>query len=354
MSVSPLDHPVISRLVGDETVAELFSVDADARAAKEFETALAIATAAHGCIPEDAGEVIAASLANFEPDLEQLAANTEKDGVIVPGLVAQMRAHIGGSYAEYLHFGATSQDVVDTSLVLGLRDALARIETELTEVVGALYTLEERFGTNTLMGVTRMQEALPITVGDRLTSWRAPLVRHLERIESIKPRLLVVQFGGAVGTLHKLGDKAEPVSARLAEELGLTVPEHTWHSQRDTIAEFASWLSLVTGGLGKMGQDLALMAQNAVGAARFSGGGGSSAMPGKQNPVGAEVLIALARFNATEVSAMHHALVHEQERSGAAWTLEWMVLPQMVVATSAALTRAKILLQSITMLGDAD
>ena len=159
----------------------------------------------------------------------------------------------------------------------------------------------------------------------------------------------MVQFGGAAGTLEKLGDKGPAVRAALAAKLGLgDAPQ--WHSQRDALAEFAGWLSLVTGSLGKFGQDIALMAQAGT-EIELSGGGGSSAMPHKQNPVKAEVLVALARFNATQLSGMHQALVHEQERSGAAWTLEWLLLPQMAVATAAALRLAAELAGQIESLG---
>ena len=162
-------------------------------------------------------------------------------------------------------------------------------------------------------------------------------------------RLLVVQFGGPAGTLEKLGDKAAAIRARLARQLGLTdAPQ--WHSQRDNLADFANWLSLVTGSLGKFGQDIALTALQG-GEIELSGGGGSSAMPHKQNPVAAEVLVALAQFNATQLAGMHHALVHEQERSGATWTLEWLLLPPMVVAMAAALRLASRLVGQIESLG---
>ncbi|TIW68692.1 MAG: 3-carboxy-cis,cis-muconate cycloisomerase, partial [Mesorhizobium sp.] len=162
-------------------------------------------------------------------------------------------------------------------------------------------------------------------------------------------RLLVVQFGGAAGTLDRLGDKAAPVRAALAAKLGLGDAAQ-WHSQRDALADFAGWLSLVTGSLGKFGQDIALMAQGGMDI-KLSAGGGSSAMPHKQNPVKAEALVALARFNATQLAGMHQALVHEQERSGAAWTLEWLILPQMVVATAGALRLAAELAGQIESLG---
>ena len=162
------------------------------------------------------------------------------------------------------------------------------------------------------------------------------------------PRLLVVQFGGAAGTLDALGDAGPQVRAALARELGLgDAPQ--WHSQRDTIADLAGWLSLVTGSLGKIGQDIALMAL--TGTIEIVGGGGSSAMPHKQNPVKAEILETLARFNAAQVGAIHQAMLHPLERSGAAWTLEWLVLPQMVVASAAALRLGIALIGEIRDMG---
>lgn len=201
------------------------------------------------------------------------------------------------------------------------------------------------------MGRTRMQAAIPITVSDRLRSWIEPLLDHKDRLEAMDRDLFAVQFGGAAGTLEKLGDRADDVRATLAEELDLAdFPQ--WHSQRSEVADFANALSLVTGSLGKFGQDIALMAQQGD-EIELAGGGGSSAMPHKQNPVAAEVLVALARFNATQLSGMHHALIHEQERSGAAWTLEWLIMPQMAGATAAALRLAGELVGNIRRLGRA-
>jgi 3-carboxy-cis,cis-muconate cycloisomerase len=200
-----------------------------------------------------------------------------------------------------------------------------------------------------LTGITRMQSALPIRVSDRIASWRRPLERHRGRLVEQGERLFVVQFGGAVGTLDRLGERAGDVRRALAAKLGLADGPQ-WHVQRDALAEFAGWLSLVTASLGKFGQDVALMA--AIGGEiELSGGGGSSAMPHKQNPVKAEALVALARFNAAQLSAVHGALVHEMERSGAAWTLEWLTLPQMAAATAGALRLAGELARQIESLG---
>ncbi|WP_192243567.1 3-carboxy-cis,cis-muconate cycloisomerase [Mesorhizobium silamurunense] len=349
MTVSPFDHPLLSGFLGDDEAARHFSVEADIAAMLAFERALAEAEAECGAIPHEAGAAIVKALAAFRPDTAKLRAGVAKDGVAVPELVRQIRAAAGAQHGEFVHFGATSQDVIDTSLVLRLRQAIDHIGLLLSENIVRLAGLKEEFGDRALTAMTRMQPAIPITAADRIASWRTPLERHQQRLKELSGRLLVVQFGGAAGTFDKLGDKAPAVRVALAAKLDLgDAPQ--WHSQRDALAEFAAWLSLVTGSLGKFGQDVALMAQ-AGADIELSGGGGSSAMPHKQNPVKAEALVALARFNATQLSGMHQALVHEQERSGAAWTLEWLILPQMVVATAAALRLAAELAGQIESLG---
>ena len=349
MTVSPFDHPLLSGLLGDEEAARHFSLEADIAAMLAFERTLAEAEAEHGVIPHDAAAAIAKALASFRPDTAKLRAGVARDGVVVPELVRQIRAAAGEQHGEFVHFGATSQDVIDTSLVLRLRQAVDHISLLLSENIVRLANIEQEFGGRALMAATRMQPAIPITVADRVASWRAPLERHQQRLADQSGRLLVVQFGGAAGTLDKLGDKGAAVRAALAAKLGIgDAPQ--WQSQRDALAEFAGWLSLVAGSLGKFGQDIALLAQAGTDIA-VSGGGSSSAMPHKQNPVKGEALVALARFNATQLAGMHQALVHEQERSGAAWTLEWLILPQMVVATAAALRLAAELAGQIESLG---
>lgn len=349
MSFSPFDHPILSGLLGDDETARHFSAAAEIEAMLAFERALAQAEADEGIIEGEAAAVVVAALNNFKPDMAALKAGVGQDGVVVPELVKQLRGAIGKPHDKAVHFGATSQDVIDTGLILRLKPVIAHLDAVLAEVIERLAVIEQRFGSRQLMGRTRMQAAIPITAADRVRSWREPLVRHRKRLDERRDELLVVQFGGAAGTLEKLGEKAAGVRAALAARLGLgDAPQ--WHSQRDRIADFANLLSLITGSLGKFGQDVALMAQ-AGGEVELKGGGGSSAMPHKQNPVAAEILVALARFNATQLSGMHQALVHEQERSGAAWTLEWLILPQMVAATAASLRQAQALSGQIEAIG---
>ncbi len=344
MSVSVFDHPWLAALLGDDEVARHFSAEAELRTMLEFEVALAMAEAELGIIPAEAAQAIAAVSSGFRPDPPALAAGSARDGMVVPEWVSQLRHAVGAPHASHVHFGATSQDVLDTSLILRLKPAIEILSTRLNDFDSRLAELARDHGARPLTGRTRMQRALPITWADKIAAWRAPITRHQKRLQELKPRLLVVQFGGPVGTLEKLGDKGPSVAAGLARQLDLAVPASAWHSARDTLAELAGWLSLLTGALGKIGADISLLAQNEVAEVTVKGAGQSSSIAHKQNPVLAEILVTLARFNATQVSAMHHALVHEQERSGAAWTLEWMILPQMTVATAAALARGTTLL----------
>ncbi len=349
MSLSPFEHPFLSGLFADSEIVELFSAKADIDAMMRFEMALAQAQAHAGVIPSTDAQGIVSGLSEFAASTTALRDAVARDGVVVPELVRQMRGAIGGQAAAKLHFGATSQDVIDTSLMLRLKAALDIIAARLGHVIDALDDLLQRDGGNVLTAYTRMQAAIPVTVADRVASWIAPLRRHLARLQQFALNGLVVQFGGAAGTLEKFADRADDVRKELALRLDLSETAQ-WHSQRDGIAELGNLLSLITGALGKFGQDVALMAE--LGSEiQLSGGGGSSAMPHKQNPVNAETLVALARFNAVQISALHQSLVHEQERSGAGWMLEWMTLPQMVAATGSALLIAGRLTAQIDRLG---
>jgi 3-carboxy-cis,cis-muconate cycloisomerase len=347
LSASPFDHPFLSGLLGDAEISAQFSAEADIDALLRFEIGLARAQATAGVIKAETAEAIERGLSEFTPDMATLRSGVARDGVVIPALVKAMRESVGKPHGEKVHFGATSQDAIDTSLALRLGDVLAVLEKRLRRVVAALRSLEAAQGGVEIMAHTRMQAAIPVTAARKIASWRLPLERHVERLVEVRRDVLVLTFGGAAGTLEKLGDKGSAVRERLADALGLRDVDHPRHSERDGQAALANWLSLVTGSLGKIGQDIALMAQNEVGEVKLAGGGGSSAMPHKQNPVGAEVLVTLARFNATLLAGMHQSLVHENERSGAAWTLEWMLLPQMAVATGAALRNAAALLDGL-------
>ncbi len=348
--ISAFDHPFLSGLLGDDEIACLLGAGADIAAMLRFEAALAEAQAGLGLIPAEAAAVIGDTLKSFQPNMAELGEATKTDGVVVPNLVRQIKLAVGEPHAVHVHFGTTSQDVVDSAFVLRLLPCLALLDQRLACLAEALAALSTSFGDRPLAAHTRMQPAIPIRAADRIENWRAPLLRHRKRLRILRRSIAVIQFGGAAGTLDMFGESSPVLRASLASRLGLA-DRRQWHSQRDRLADLAGWLSLVTGSLGKFGEDVALMAQAGV-AIELAGGGSSSAMPHKQNPVSAEMLVTLARFNAVQVSAVHHALLHEQERSGSAWTLEWLVIPLMLQAAGAATLTGLRLSSQIVRLGN--
>lgn len=344
------DHPWLGGLFTDPDMAALWSPDAQLAGMRAFEAAFSRALGRAGAPHAEAAAQV---IETMTFDMDDLRAGTGQDGVVVPRLVRQMKA-AAGEAAGTVHTGATSQDVIDTATAMAMRDTLALIDARLGTLAGALGAVTARLGDRPLMGRTRMQAATPITAADRIAPWLLPLSDHRARIAQARPRIARLQLGGASGDRADLGDRADAVAADMAITLGLKNPPRAWHAMRDGVAEFAGLLSLVSGTLGKMGQDIALMAQQGIGEIELSGGGTSSAMAHKQNPVLAELLVTLARFNAGQLALIHQSLVHEQERSGAAWALEWMVLPQMAQATGRALTAATALVDQIRRIGSPD
>ncbi|MBO6783758.1 MAG: 3-carboxy-cis,cis-muconate cycloisomerase [Alphaproteobacteria bacterium] len=343
MTADPFGAPSHGDLFADPEARELLSDARRVAAMVRVEAALARAQAACGVIPQESADTIAQAADGFEADAAALGKGTESAGVPVPSLVAQLRAAVGGDAATHVHWGATSQDILDTALVLVLRDVLERFDAQLARLADGLSAMAREHAGTLMLARTRLQQAAPTTFGLKVAGWRAPIVRHRERLAELRKRLLVVQLGGAAGTLAPLRGQGPDVRAALAKELGLSDAALPWHVQRDAVAELAGWLSLVTGSLGKMGLDVGLLAQSEVGEVRESGEagkGGSSTLPQKSNPVGSEVLVTLARYNAHQVGAMHSAMVQDGERSGAAWSLEWLVLPNMILAASGAFLHA--------------
>jgi len=221
-------------------------------------------------------------------------------------------------------------------------------EARLSALIARLDHLAQQSGDRPLMAHTRMQIALPTTWGAKLASWSDPLQRHLRAITAMRRSLLVIQLGGPVGDRGSFNGHGDAIAAGMARrlDLGLAAP---WHTTRDPIVALGNLLALISGSLGKLGADVTLLAQNEIAALRLEGGGGSSAMAHKSNPVNAEVLVALARYNGGLAGALQQAMVHENERSGAAWTLEWLTLPLMLVATGASLRLSNKLLQQLRL-----
>lgn len=354
MTDSLIDSNLYGGLFSDPEIAALFRDRAEIRAMLRVEGALARVQGRLGVIPAEAAERIAHVADSVEIDPARLAEGTARAGVPVPALVDVLREAIGGEAAGYVHWGATSQDIVDTATVLRLRTALELCDVRLDGLIRDLAGLAEAHRGTLMAGRTRAQQALPTTFGLKVAGWLAPLVRHRRRLAELRPRLFVVQFGGGAGTLAALGDRGLEVMLALADELDLGQPVAPWHTQRDGLGECAGWLSLVTGALGKIGQDIVLMAQSEVGelVEGGEGRGGSSTLPQKANPVAGEVLVTVARINAGLLANMHQALIQEHERGGAGWLSEWLTLPRMAALTGCALRHAGDLAARLEVRGD--
>ena len=280
---TPFDSVIFKPLFSDDEVATLLGDGAFVNALVRVEIALARAEARAGIIPEVAAERIA-EIEAARIDIARLAAGTARSGFPIIALVQELRKQAGADAAPFVHWGATTQDIMDTACVLQLRAITDVLRARLLEVIRSLAALAEAHRETVLAGRTHSQQALPITFGLKVAGWIAPLVRHMERLDEIQPRLMMVQFGGAAGTLAALANKGLMVIDELAKQLKLSAPLIAWHTQRDGLVEIAGWLSLVTGGLGKMAQDIILLAQTEVGEvaeSSESGRGGSSTMPQK-------------------------------------------------------------------------
>jgi 3-carboxy-cis,cis-muconate cycloisomerase len=346
MAALSFDSVLYSGLLSDEKTAHLLSDAAEISAMIRVEKALAVVQARLGIIPEeDAGRLVAALDAAFI-DPGALGEGMRRDGVAAPALVAELRSQIGAPFGQWLHWGATSQDLADLALVLRLQSVLDLFSARLDGLILALADLARAHRETLCLARTRSQQAAPTLFGLKAANWLQPLMRLRQRIDALRPRLLVVQFGGATGTLSALGGQGIAVMDAMADELGLAHAE-PWHGARDRIEEFASLVTSIATSLGRMGADFTLLAQSEVGEIGFAGAGGSSTLPQKQNPVLAEVLVSLGRFAAGQVGALHQAAIHVNERDGAAWTLEWLALPPLIGAAGSALARAGEALASL-------
>lgn len=334
---TPHDAPALyGQLLSDRECGWYLSDQAQIKAMLKVEGQLALAQADVGLIPQEAADAINQATQLLEPDLVALAAGVASAGVPVPALVKALKKTLSQDFARWVHFGATSQDIVDTALILNCRELIKIYRQRLLEAIRLCVQLAEAHRGTLIAGRTRTQQAIPMSFGLKVANWIAPLLRQFERLEELVPRLLKVQLGGAVGSLAAMGDGADAVVKNLADRLSLQNAP-SWHAQRDSLVEFSGWLAMTTGILGKMAEDWLRMAQTEVGELRFSNGGGSSTMPQKCNPVNAEIMVTMARQNAGLAGQMQQCMLHEHERSGYAWTQEWLLLPQMLMGTAVSL-----------------
>jgi 3-carboxy-cis,cis-muconate cycloisomerase len=341
-----LDSLLFRDAFGTAAMREVFSDFATVTRYAEVEVALAKAEARCGVIPAEAAAEIARRTDVAALDFALLKQETDNVGYPILPLVHQMVKQCGAA-GRYVHWGATTQDIMDTAVVLQIRAGLAVVEADIAALRGILADLSKRHRDTPMAGRTHLQQALPVTFGYKTAIWLAMFDRHAERLEQLKPRVLVGQFAGAAGTLASLGDKGFEVQRALCEELGLGVPVATWHVARDGFAEAVNFLALVTGSLGKIALDIMLMAATEFAEVYepfVKGRGASSTMPQKRNPISSELMLAAAKAVRQHAGLMVDAMVQDFERATGPWHAEWMAIPEAFVLTAGALHQAKFAL----------
>jgi 3-carboxy-cis,cis-muconate cycloisomerase len=326
-----------------EAITKLFSDSATLQAMLDFEAALARAEAVAGAIPSFAATAIAAQCRAELFNVEKLRDASALAGNVAIPLVHQLRDLVAAQNKEaanFVHWGATSQDLIDTGSILQLREAFRLILKDTDQLCAALAELADQHRATPIVGRTLMQQAVPTTLGMKFAGWLDALLRHRERLHETQHRCIVLQFGGAVGTLASLGSHAEAIAKNLSAELKLPLPQISWHGHRDRTAEIATTLGLLTGTLGKIARDIALHSQTEIAEMHEPaepGRGASSTMPHKHNPVACAAIISAAIRVPGLVSTSLAAMPQEYERGLGGWHAEWETLPEIVCLTAGAL-----------------
>jgi 3-carboxy-cis,cis-muconate cycloisomerase len=341
-----MDSILFRDAFGTQAMRSIFSDYALVKRYIDIEIALAKAQAYCGVIPVAEAEAIARECRIERIDFDHMRSETDIVGYPILPLVHQLVAMCGGA-GRYVHWGATTQDIMDTAVALQVRDALAIVNSDIIALREILADLARKHRDTPMAGRTHLQHALPITFGYKVTIWLAMFDRHQERLEQLLPRVAVVEFAGAAGTLASLGDKGFAVQQAMAEELGLSVPATTWHVARDGFAEAVNLLALVTGSLGKIALDIMMMASTEFAEVYepfVKGRGASSTMPQKRNPISSELMLAASKAVRQHAGLMVDALVQDFERATGPWHAEWIAIPESFILTAGALQQAKFAL----------
>ena len=344
MSINPADSQIFGTLYGTDEIRALFSDHAHLQFMLDVEAALARAESALGLVPAPVADAISRACRVENLRLDYIADSTRRVGYPVVALVKELGRVAGDEAARWIHFGATTQDILDTALVLQLKRAFTLVRRDLLALARTLAARAARFRDTPMAARTHLQHAVPTTFGLKCAVWASPLIAHLERLDQAAPRILVVQFGGAAGTLAALGANGTAVVEALARELELGVPDLPWHAQRDGFAEAAALLGLICGSLSKFALDVTLMMQTEVGEVsepHAEGRGGSSTMPQKRNPIASEYILAATRAVHALVPLMLGSMTVDHERGTGSWQSESLALPQCVALCTGALAHAR-------------
>lgn len=345
-STTVLDSILFRDAFGTPLMREVFSDFSLISRYVEVEIALAQAEARCGVIPPEAAAEIARRADVSSLDFDLLRRETDLVGYPILPLVQQLVKQCGEA-GRYVHWGATTQDIMDSAVILQVRDGLSIIEADISALRGILADLSRRYRDTPMAGRTHLQQALPVTFGYKTAIWLAMFDRHAERLEQLKPRVLVGQFAGAAGTLASLGDRGFDVQRAFCQQLGLGIPVSTWHVARDGLAEVVNFFGLVTGSLGKIALDIMIMASTEFAELYepfVKGRGASSTMPQKRNPISSELMLAACKGVRQHAGLMLDAMVQDFERATGPWHAEWMAIPESFVLTAGALHQAKFAL----------
>jgi 3-carboxy-cis,cis-muconate cycloisomerase len=352
MAAHPADSAVLGAFYGSPEMRDLFGDHRRLQMMLDVEAALARAQAGLGLVPIEAAEAISGAARAEHLDLDALGASTAVVGYPVVALTKALGQAAGAEAARWVHWGATTQDILDTATMLQAREGLALIERDLVRILDGLAALALRHRDSAMAGRTHLQHALPITFGCKCAIWMQPLLRSLERLRELQRTGLAVQFGGAVGTLASFGAAGNDVVGALATELGLPAPTVPWHVDRGLLAEIACALAILCGGLSKLATDVMLLMQTEVAEAsepHQSGRGGSSTMPQKRNPIACEYVLAAARGVHAATPLMLSAMAQDHERATGPWQAEDLALPQIFVLTSGALQHAVTIAEGLVV-----
>ena len=350
MAASIIDSTIFGDMFSDAAMRAVWSDQNRTAKYLDVERALAKVQGALGVIPQHAADEIVRNCELSKIDWVQLKAKTEQIGYPIIAVVNQINANCKDQLGQYCHWGATTQDITDTATVLQMREGLALVERDLAEISASLAALAREHRDTPIIGRSNLQQATPITFGYKMASILAGIERHRERLEQLKPRVLMGEFGGASGTLSSLETGAMETQAGLMQELGLAQPLISWHTVRDTIAEVGAFLGIVGGSLGKIAMDVKLLMQTEV-AEVFEpyapGRGSSSTMPQKRNPISCLYIHANISVVRQHAAALMDAMVADHERSTGPWEIEWVVLPEIFCLISGALKQTKFMLAGL-------
>ena len=350
MASTIIDSVIFQGIFSSDAMRHVWSDENRTRKYIDIERALAKVQGRLGLIPQEAADEIISHCEFDRIDMVKLRAQTERIGYPILGVVSQINALCRDKLGEYVHWGATTQDITDTATVLQIREALELVDADLSAISKTMAELARKHRLTPMIGRSNLQQAIPVTFGYKMAGLLSAIERHRTRLEQLRPRVLVGEFAGAAGTLASLATRAMETQAGLCTELGLGQPDIAWHTIRDNIAEVGCFLGLVGGTLGKLSMDVKLMMQTEVGEVYepfAHGRGSSSTMPQKRNPISSCYIHAQVSVVRQHAAALMDAMIADHERSTGPWEIEWIVLPEAFCLMAGALKQSRFILEGL-------